>query len=409
MNVVHINTQSTGGAAKAAINLHLGLLGQGINSKFLYLNGPKPDAPEVYLIEGRFTFWERMAFKLGIKKHYWESVQQVNRYKKDESLPFNLTDTDFDLLKSKQAHYIDEADIIHLHWIAHSIDYKKFFKSARKNIVLTLHDMNPFTGGCHYNFGCGKFTATCNICPQLIEPYNKKFTQKEILNKQEYKNAYTLNVIVLNEWMLGLSQSSSLLKTYNHHIITNSIDTNIFTRAVAKEHNTNRIKIGYVATYHSSLKGSDIFLSLIEHYSKDERIEFHYIGKEYKKDLDQTTYIGNLRSDSELALFYNSIDMLLVPSRGDNFPNVIIEAICCGTPVLASNVGGIPFLINKRNGRLVQTFEMNDWICEIENILSELDSFNHAEIAHESMLLYNKQKQVNEITELYKKLSFKNT
>jgi hypothetical protein len=46
--------------------------------------------------------------------------------------------------------YTKEADIINLHWVANFIDFQSFFRYNDKPIVWTLHDANPFTGGCHY-------------------------------------------------------------------------------------------------------------------------------------------------------------------------------------------------------------------------------------------------------------------
>ena len=52
-----------------------------------------------------------------------------------------------------------EIDVIHLHWVAKLIDYTSFFASVPDQfpIVWTLHDMNPFTGGCHYAGDCMHF------------------------------------------------------------------------------------------------------------------------------------------------------------------------------------------------------------------------------------------------------------
>ena len=45
---------------------------------------------------------------------------------------------------------VQEADIIHLHWIAGFVDYPTFFKKVDKPIVWTIHDENPGLGGSHY-------------------------------------------------------------------------------------------------------------------------------------------------------------------------------------------------------------------------------------------------------------------
>ena len=58
-------------------------------------------------------------------------------------------------------------DIIHLHFVAaHYVDYS-FFAKAKKPVIWTLHDMNPFTGGCHYSGDCVQFEIDCHKCPQI--------------------------------------------------------------------------------------------------------------------------------------------------------------------------------------------------------------------------------------------------
>lgn len=62
-----------------------------------------------------------------------------------------------------------ENDISHLHWVAGFIEVpgNTDFLARKKKIVWTLHDLNLFTGGCHYADGCDKYLTQCGACPQL--------------------------------------------------------------------------------------------------------------------------------------------------------------------------------------------------------------------------------------------------
>ena len=60
-------------------------------------------------------------------------------------------------------------------------------------------------------------------------------------------------------------------------------------------------------------------------------------------------------SQEELACWYRSADLLVLPSHSEGTPLVIMEALSCGTPVLATRIGGVPELIEPgRNGDLVE-------------------------------------------------------
>lgn len=64
-------------------------------------------------------------------------------------------------------------------------------------------------------------------------------------------------------------------------------------------------------------------------------------------------YVGKV-DYSSLYLYYNAADILLVPSQHEGFARVTLEAMLCGTPVLASNRGCLPEIINPEVGELLE-------------------------------------------------------
>jgi D-inositol-3-phosphate glycosyltransferase len=63
---------------------------------------------------------------------------------------------------------------------------------------------------------------------------------------------------------------------------------------------------------------------------------------------DLVVFLGK-KSQDTLPYYYSSADVLIMPSYYESFGMVALEAMACGTPVIASQVGGLPFLV--KNGK----------------------------------------------------------
>ena len=68
---------------------------------------------------------------------------------------------------------------------------------------------------------------------------------------------------------------------------------------------------------------------------------------------DDVLFLGS-KPHNEIPLWMNAADLFCLPSLREGHPNVIIEALACGIPIVASDVGGIPEIINERNGRIAK-------------------------------------------------------
>jgi len=83
-------------------------------------------------------------------------------------------------------------------------------------------------------------------------------------------------------------------------------------------------------------------------------------------------YTGTLRDDLTLRLLYSAADVFVLPSRQDNLPNTGIEAMACGTPVVAFRTGGLGDIVDhQRTGYLAEAFDPADLACGIRWVMAD--------------------------------------
>ena len=101
---------------------------------------------------------------------------------------------------------------------------------------------------------------------------------------------------------------------------------------------------------------------------------------------------------SEIAGFLHSTDLFLHASDIETFSIVTVEALSTGTPVIASNVGALPELVNENNGILAEN-NPGHWLQSIRKALSK--HFDNEAIS-KNMDKYSPEKVGNRIVEIYR-------
>jgi len=96
-----------------------------------------------------------------------------------------------------------------------------------------------------------------------------------------------------------------------------------------------------------------------------------------------------------LSLLYNAVDIFITPSLADNFPNTILEALACVTPVVAFNTGGIPDLVkHKLTGYLAEYKSSKSLAQGIEWILDHLTDDTFIDSMKEYTRIYLSEKNI---------------
>jgi glycosyltransferase involved in cell wall biosynthesis len=129
----------------------------------------------------------------------------------------------------------------------------------------------------------------------------------------------------------------------------------------------------------TEFKGIDILIKAAKIVSQRVNdVGFYLAGDgELRKEMEKLaknsglkniTFLGH-QTQENVALLYNIANLSVVPSRVEPFGLVAIEALACGTPVVATNAGGLPDFINENVGKLV---EMDNPKALAEGIIEEL-------------------------------------
>ena len=113
----------------------------------------------------------------------------------------------------------------------------------------------------------------------------------------------------------------------------------------------------------------DVDLYIIGGHSRGSEGDFSAVIQKMvaKNSLSNVYIVDNKVSHKELALWYNAADLFCLISMGEGCPNVVLEALACGAPVVATNVGAIETFVKQGiNGYLLP----KDDLSSLEDIVS---------------------------------------
>lgn len=398
MKIVHLNTHDSGGAAKACIRLHEGLLRIGIDSTLItiYKGNDIPNHESYF------------DFKKGISKYYRIALSKYFKLK-EKLLEDKIVGRSFQKISLPRSAYQDipyqeamqNASIINLHWVAGMIDYSSFFSTVNKPIVWTLHDMNPFSGGYHYTYGM-----------ELQAKDEKRLHRIEKLKAKAIKRFKdSLHIVTPSSWLGSLSKESLVFGQLEHHLIHYGIPVENFkpgnqhfARAVFNINYDGPLIMFGANMLSNQIKGFDLFINLLRN-NNYSNIGFLVVGgylDNHDFGLNKVFYTGHISDEKLMGLAYSASDYYTILSYQDNFPNTIIESLCCGTPVLGFTSGGVPEPIEHlKNGIIMgepNIDNLKHWLSKINN-LSVL--FDRKSIAGAANKKYSLDVQAKNYATLY--------
>jgi len=417
MKILLINKSATqGGAAVAAFRLFEALKKHGVEVNLLVQDSAKSELG-VHSLSNSFKGKQR-----SFGKFVAERVSFLP-FEKDKSVRYTFSPaaSGENIVNHP---LVQEADVIHLHWINHGFlslkGLNRIFKLG-KPIVWTMHDMWPFTGGCHYSGSCFEYVESCGNCPFLKKPSDKDLSYRILKHKHKIWEDANLNMVTCSNWLRNLALDSTLLKSKPIISIPNPINTDLFKPLDFKECRKRfklpiRKKLILFGAANSSepRKGIKYLLEALayikqNHTEWNDKMELVVFGKTDKQLLDSFPYkthnLKFIKSKTDLIKLYNAADAFVLPSLQDNLPNTVMESLACGTPVVAFNVGGVPEMIQHNKTGYLANVKDSDALAKgmisvlehqnIDELQTEardfvLKNYANAVVAEQYYKLYNK-------------------
>lgn len=367
MKIVQINGgDKGGGATNASYRLHHELLSRGHDS---YICAARISEAEDRIAElPGHSLLERAARK------YWHprglnyvEIRSSSRLRKHEYLR-------------------DGSPVLHFHNIHGGyFNYQALSKlTATEPAVWTLHDMWAFTGHCVYSYDCDRWQTGCGQCPYPDEYPAIAFdaTAREWKLKQAtYRNSQ-LVIASPSRWLADLARES-ILAEFDIRAIPNGIDMQVFSpgdKAKIRRQlgiDDSRVVLLWGTHQLTDLrKGGDVIASLGKSLPDRirDRVTLLAFGSgtealpEQLPGLDVRPF-GFVTTDEQMARVLSAADILLFPSRADNLPFTVMEALACGLPVVAFDVGGIPEMVREgETGLLVPPFDVHGFVKKVVDL-----------------------------------------
>ena len=296
--------------------------------------------------------------------------------------------------------------------------------SQQVPVVLTLHDAWLLSGHCAHSFDCERWKTGCGRCPDLTlyPAIRRDATAYNWRRKREIFKNSRLYIATPSQWLMQKVEQSMLMPAVmGARVIPNGVDLSIFhpadkeaarsalgiprdtlvilftanavRRNIWKDYKTVRDAVALTA---GRMTGDHVLFIGLGDDAPPERIG--------SAELRFVPYQTDPRA---VACNYQAADVYVHAARADTFPNTVLEALACGTPVVATAVGGIPEQIEDgRTGFLVPAGSPQSLSDRLTQLLSDTNLRQRMEIfaAEAGRHQFDLQRQADAYLDWYKEL-----
>ena len=338
MRVLHLNTYSSGGSYEYAALLSTALAERGTESRVLCKDPPATQGRSLLNRLIRRT-------SVSLSREPWHGTRR--------------------LLLPPAPEELADVDVVHLHTVADWFDVPKWLEKlpTRMGVVVSLHDMWHVTGGCFVYRGCDLFANTCRPCPILRWPANRFLAADEQSRKLRAYHKCGARFIANSQWLAEMAGRSAIAKACRGvRAIPPAIDTTVFRpqdKTLCRKHLGMAADAFVIVTGGASLtdanKNVPWLLEQLSHLPDVSGVIVLAFGEGTVPVPDglDVRFTGGIRDRNDLARLLSAADVFVSASQMETYGMALVEAMACGTPVVAFRVGGIPEAAPEGHGAML--------------------------------------------------------
>lgn len=377
MKILQVSMADRGGGAEAvAMSLHRGLREQG-HQATLAVGYRRTDEPGVVEIGGAGSRRGRALTDPGVL---------LDALRGHEDFRFPASRRVLELAPSPP-------EIVHVHNLHGGYFDLRVLPElgGRARLIATLHDAWLLTGHCAHPFDSDGWLRGCGNCPHLdtYPALRRDGTAFNLARKRSIYEGLELTVVTPSRWLMDMVERSVLAPSAARKVvIPNGVDLEVFRPGGREPRAVPLVVFAAQGGRANEFKDFATLQAAVERLRRP--VELIALG-------DPPV------SSGEVAGWLRKADLYVHPSRADTFPSGVLEALACGTPVVASRVGGIPEQLTEETGVLVEPGDAAALALAIDVLLADPDRrerMGHAGAA-DARKRFSVERQIADYVALY--------
>lgn len=317
-------------------------------------------------------------------------------------------------------------DIVHCHNLhGDFFDLRSLpYLSKKVPLVLTLHDTWMLSGHCAYSYECERWKTGCGRCP-FLSVYPAIRRDATAYNRKRKRDIYAKSRVYVSapsRWLMEkLGQSILAPAIVEARVIPYGVDLGTFCPA---DRQTARIALGLpqearMLLFTANRARGNIWkdfqtissaVAMVAERSRDRGVIFVALGENAPAERIGEAivrFIPYQKDPKVVARYYQAADVYVHAAKVDNFPNAVLEALACGTPAVATAVGGIPEQVEDgQTGFLVPPGDAESMAKGIIDLLTDdgLRTRFGREAAKDAQKRFDLNRQVDNYIAWYRKI-----